>query len=175
MGLSKRRRFAVLRRDGFACRYCGSTVEDGVALHVDHVIARSRGGSDDSENLVTACSDCNLGKSDTSLDDALPPPLDIVAAKEIQRRAQAYNDWLREQERLREAAIDGVIEFWNRKIGWYLPSNCRAMVGAWVDRMAEMEIIQFIRTIFDRQPRFRGYAYRYVNAAIHSHVRERDG
>lgn len=56
-------RFAVLRRDGYRCRYCGRTSET-VELHVDHVVSVAAGGSDDMSNLATACQDCNLGKSD---------------------------------------------------------------------------------------------------------------
>jgi hypothetical protein len=52
-----------MNRDGFRCRYCGSTQADGAVLHVDHVVAVSLGGSNDIGNLVTACLDCNLGKS----------------------------------------------------------------------------------------------------------------
>jgi thioredoxin-like negative regulator of GroEL len=36
-------------------------------LHADHVIAESKGGPTTLENLVTACMDCNLGKSDKDL------------------------------------------------------------------------------------------------------------
>jgi hypothetical protein len=65
-GLSKAKRFAILERDRFRCRYCG--VEPDVAtLQVDHVMPRSHGGSDDQKNLVTACSDCNIGKLDRLL------------------------------------------------------------------------------------------------------------
>lgn len=60
--LSKRRRYAVLERDSFRCRYCGAAAESGAVLHVDHRMPVSRGGSDDFANLVTACADCNLGK-----------------------------------------------------------------------------------------------------------------
>jgi 5-methylcytosine-specific restriction endonuclease McrA len=56
-------RFSILLRDGFRCRYCGrSSSEDGVKLHVDHVVPRSAGGPSTRDNLVTACQDCNLGK-----------------------------------------------------------------------------------------------------------------
>ena len=54
-------RFAVLSRDGMKCRYCGAA---GAALHVDHVIPRSRGGQTVMENLVAACALCNAGKGD---------------------------------------------------------------------------------------------------------------
>lgn len=60
-------RFAILRRDGFQCKYCGRTPNDGAKLHVDHILAVSRGGSNNPENLVTACDSCNLGKFDALL------------------------------------------------------------------------------------------------------------
>jgi len=60
--LSQRMRFAVLFRDGFTCQYCGRKPPE-VSLHVDHRNPYSLGGEHSMENLVTACSECNLGKS----------------------------------------------------------------------------------------------------------------
>jgi rubredoxin len=62
-------RFTVFQRDGFRCRYCGVSIDDGAILHADHVIPESKGGLTTLENLVTACIDCNLGKSDRLLQD----------------------------------------------------------------------------------------------------------
>ena len=62
----KRLRFQVLQRDKFTCQYCGRKAPD-VVLHVDHVLARSNGGSNTLTNLITACADCNLGKSNLFL------------------------------------------------------------------------------------------------------------
>ena len=56
------KRFAVLERDGFKCRYCGRGAKENVVLQVDHVVPRSAGGTDDLSNLLTACSECNGGK-----------------------------------------------------------------------------------------------------------------
>lgn len=56
-------RYKVLLRDSFTCQYCGRKPPD-VVLHVDHIIPRSKGGSNSIENLSTACADCNLGKGD---------------------------------------------------------------------------------------------------------------
>lgn len=57
-------RFSVLKRDNFRCTYCGASPKDGVTLlHVDHILAKSKGGGDNLENLTTACEQCNLGKS----------------------------------------------------------------------------------------------------------------
>lgn len=51
----------VFERDGWLCAYCRAAVsmESG---HVDHVIPRSRGGSDELGNLTAACAPCNLSK-----------------------------------------------------------------------------------------------------------------
>src|SRR3954467_3894599 len=67
MPVSRRLRFEILRRDGHVCRYCGAQAPD-VALTVDHVMPTALGGSDDPDNLVTACRDCNAGKSSSSPD-----------------------------------------------------------------------------------------------------------
>ncbi|WP_391540633.1 HNH endonuclease [Lonepinella koalarum] len=56
------------KRDGFKCQYCGKSAPD-VVLHVDHINPVSKGGSDDLMNLITSCSDCNLGKKDILLTD----------------------------------------------------------------------------------------------------------
>jgi len=61
-------RFKVFMRDEFRCQYCGHSAEEGAVLEADHVIPRSKGGLDIMENLITACWDCNRGKSDKILD-----------------------------------------------------------------------------------------------------------
>lgn len=61
--IPKGARFDVMSRDGFRCRYCGRTQASGATLHVDHVKPVAAGGGNEIGNLVTACSDCNLGKS----------------------------------------------------------------------------------------------------------------
>ncbi len=52
-------RASVFERDGFACTYCGDA--DG-PLHCDHVVPVSRGGTNDIDNLATACFRCNCSK-----------------------------------------------------------------------------------------------------------------
>ncbi|MCA9175732.1 MAG: HNH endonuclease [Planctomycetales bacterium] len=53
----------LLRRDGFACQYCGSSPATS-ELTVDHVMPRSRGGESSWENCVLACRSCNRRKAD---------------------------------------------------------------------------------------------------------------
>ena len=52
-------RFNVFLRDSFTCQYCGRKFATH-DLTFDHVIPRSRGGRTTWENVVTACSGCNL-------------------------------------------------------------------------------------------------------------------
>lgn len=57
----------VFRNDGFKCVYCdfdGSSFEAWVFLVVDHFKPRSKGGSNQLENLKTACVSCNTMKGD---------------------------------------------------------------------------------------------------------------
>ena len=54
----------ILSRDDFKCVYCGGT---SGGLHLDHVLPRSQGGEDVAGNLLTACRNCNLYKSDSIL------------------------------------------------------------------------------------------------------------
>jgi len=66
-----RRRLAVWSLTGGRCLYCRRFVDfSGCgAFHVDHVIPRSAGGTDDLGNLVPACDACNAAKSALSLDE----------------------------------------------------------------------------------------------------------
>jgi 5-methylcytosine-specific restriction endonuclease McrA len=51
MAITKRLRFEILRRDDFACRYCGGKAPD-IELTVDHVTPKALGGTDEPTNNV---------------------------------------------------------------------------------------------------------------------------
>ena len=59
-------RHRIYKRDGHQCVYCGSNR----FLTIDHVIPKSRGGSNDWTNLVTCCNKCNVYKSDRTPEEA---------------------------------------------------------------------------------------------------------
>lgn len=65
--IEKSKRLAIYRRDGMACVYCGSAIEDGVTLTLDHLICRDNGGSHAHTNLVTCCHKCNSVRGDRDL------------------------------------------------------------------------------------------------------------
>lgn len=82
MSVPKRLRFEVLRRDNYACRYCGQ-VAPNVKLTIDHVVPVALGGPDEAGNLVTACEPCNTGKSSIAPDS---PLVEDVAAETLRWR-----------------------------------------------------------------------------------------
>ncbi|WP_019955167.1 HNH endonuclease [Yoonia vestfoldensis] len=56
-------RFNLFLRDEFSCQYCGAKGD----LTFDHVVPRAAGGVTSWENVVAACSSCNLRKGSKSL------------------------------------------------------------------------------------------------------------
>jgi hypothetical protein len=50
-------------RAGQRCEYCGLPEQHvPVAFHIEHIVPRQHGGSDDPDNLSYACSRCNWSK-----------------------------------------------------------------------------------------------------------------
>lgn len=118
--IRRERRLAIYLRDGLACSYCGATIEeDGALLTLDHVIPVSKGGSNCSQNLVTACQKCNSSRGDRdvadfaeavarylnrgvkvadivrSIEEKLEQPVDVKAALEIMRRRGNWQSCLK--------------------------------------------------------------------------------
>lgn len=58
-------RYIALQQSDGTCTLCGAKSSDGVQLHVDHIVPRSRNPHKqyDLNNLQVLCEDCNLGKS----------------------------------------------------------------------------------------------------------------
>ena len=56
-------RYDVLKRAKYRCELCG-VHEERAALHIDHIIPRARGGSDDISNFQSLCVTCNTNKRD---------------------------------------------------------------------------------------------------------------
>lgn len=106
--LSKRVRFDVFKRDQFKCQYCGAT-PPSVVLEVDHLHPVADGGTNQQDNLLTACFDCNRGKSATLLSD-LPQKIEAKMAVIIEKReqAKAFEKVLKRQRKDEESSINAV-------------------------------------------------------------------
>jgi hypothetical protein len=108
--LSKTLRFEVFKRDGFTCQYCGAT-PPAVVLEVDHIEAVAAGGSDDQDNLITACFDCNRGKGARDLRVA-PETLAEKAERIAEAEAQlaAFREVMEALEARKEADVWIVVD-----------------------------------------------------------------
>lgn len=58
----------LLEKWNRTCAYCGAT---NVPLEIEHIVPRSRGGSDRVSNLTLACRPCNQRKGSRSIEDFL--------------------------------------------------------------------------------------------------------
>lgn len=93
-------RSMIYKRDNHTCQYCGSKKR----LTIDHVVPKSKGGKDTWENMVVACSKCNLKKSDTLLEQTgmklfripkapfNPVSLNIIESNNIEWKKYSLNN-----------------------------------------------------------------------------------
>lgn len=63
--ISQNTRQAIFARDKFECQYCGSHDE----LTLDHIIPLTQGGTNEDDNLITACVSCNSAKGTLTLEE----------------------------------------------------------------------------------------------------------
>ena len=91
----------VFLRDRFTCQYCGKKAQD---LTLDHVIPRKQNGSHTWENVVAACSRCNLRKAGRT-------PVEAKMLLGKPPRAPDPNPYLILQNRV-------ILEAWRPYIPW---------------------------------------------------------
>lgn len=115
--ISKKLRFEVLKRDNFTCQYCGAKAPD-VILEVDHITPVSKGGTNSILNLITACKDCNRGKTNVHLSDYSAVSKQRKQAEEIQERREMielmslWQAELREEEDMEIREFDNLIDIY---------------------------------------------------------------
>ena len=51
------------------CSYCGIELDPFSDWHIDHIFPKSRGGSNELENLTPACKSCNSSKGSKTIDE----------------------------------------------------------------------------------------------------------
>jgi len=87
--IGKKLRFDVFKRDYFKCQYCGSC-PPSVVLEIDHIHPVAKGGTNNINNLVTSCFECNRGKSKNELNQipsSLAENIERMKEKEAQYKA----------------------------------------------------------------------------------------
>jgi len=74
----------LLEKFGRKCAYCGAT---DVALEIEHITAKSRGGSNRVSNLCTACHKCNQEKGNQAVQEFLKGKPEVL--KRVLAQAKA--------------------------------------------------------------------------------------
>ena len=81
----------ILIRDQYTCQYCNREFGAG-ELTLDHVVPRSRGGTNTWENLVASCLGCNNRKGDRLPSEASmtlrrpPKPFTLLTSRSLMRQ-----------------------------------------------------------------------------------------
>jgi hypothetical protein len=148
--LSKRLRFEILKRDGFRCRYCGANSSQ-VLMHVDHVVPVADGGGDDPANLVTACADCNLGKSDVPLDQSrLNPASPTQSMIDHAEQIRAYMDAVAEVEQLRVDMTVEIDQKWDRLLGAPMAGPMFKELPYWIGAIGYERVLEAVTIVAGR-------------------------
>jgi len=142
--LSKAVRFEVFKRDHFKCQYCGAVAPD-VLLHVDHISPVYEGGTDDITNLITACQNCNLGKSKTPLHKNTvleKSRLQLEILQERREQLELMMEWQRGLRDLDGRKVDELADYWSELVQPFaLNETGRATLRKMLKRFALEEII----------------------------------
>lgn len=78
----------VFHRDGHRCAYCGNAKAERYEL--DHIVPRSRGGTNRVSNLVVACRECNIIKGNQPVEHVLArKPVRLAAINRIRKKRLA--------------------------------------------------------------------------------------
>jgi CRISPR/Cas system Type II protein with McrA/HNH and RuvC-like nuclease domain len=156
-------RFEVFKRDGFKCSYCGQSPPT-VVLEVDHVDPVSRGGKNDINNYVTACFDCNRGKSNVPL-NKIPNQLsdNLGAIKEKEEQISEYRKYIAKIDRRTQRDINKIARIFTDCFDGYelQEKNKRISIKKFLSLLPWHEIIEGIYTAsgkFEDDPQ-RGWRY----------------
>lgn len=151
--ISKKRRFDIFKRDSFTCQYCGSAPPK-VILHVDHIRPVKDGGDNSTDNLITSCSLCNLGKGAASL-KAIPQSLKDKASyiKEQEAQILGYSKIIEDRKRRIDAEVWNVIGVMGQE---YLDNGIRRdwyqSTKQFIERIGYHETLEAIEIAMAKHP-----------------------
>jgi len=113
--LSKAIRFEVFKRDNFTCQYCGNKAPD-VILECDHINPVSKGGKNETLNLITSCKSCNRGKSNKLLSDRSAIDKQRNQIEELNKREEQFkmlSEWRDQVNNIFERELNFAIDALN--------------------------------------------------------------
>ena len=150
--ISKKVRFEVFKRDDFTCQYCGKKPPEAV-LHVDHIVPVAEGGSNDVLNLVTACSDCNLGKGKRLLDGEFAEQVTHDRMEEMERRKEQLEmmyEWNRDIIDIENEEIEAVNVLIKRLTGYGMGESAVATMRRHLSKFGLKNVLESTRIAFTK-------------------------
>lgn len=170
--ISKRTRFDVFKRDSFTCQYCGSH-PPAVILHVDHIVAVANGGENDSDNLVTACEPCNLGKGARPL-SLVPQSLKDKAAEieEREEQVRGYNAVLQARRDRLESEMWEVAVLFDKDAEKGFNRDYCGSIQRFIGHLGKGEVIEAADIAINRYPYSLNQSFRYFCGICWRKIRE---
>lgn len=174
--LSKKTRFEVFKRDRFTCQYCGAC-PPGVLLHVDHIKAVASGGTNEMDNLLTACEPCNAGKGARDL-KVIPETLAAKAKLVEEREAQliGYQEILEsKRERIEEEMwrVAEIVDPGSSELG--MKRDWTASIRRFNERLGVHEVMALAEVARVRYPYGGKRTFLYFCGCCWNAIRKIDG
>jgi hypothetical protein len=174
--VSKKLRFEVFKRDGFACQYCGAHPPD-VLLEIDHIISVKDGGGNDEGNLFASCFDCNRGKGARPLSSA---PKSLAEKGEEIREREVQLLGYREIMQLRADRIEA--DMWRVADALVKDASTNGMNRDWLrgiktfnDRLPLHDVLEAVETAYAKKPFSNARRFKYFCGICWKKIRETDG
>lgn len=90
------KRTKIYRRDNYKCGYCNVLGNDKT-LTLDHIIPKSLNGSNEQDNLVTCCFDCNQKKGNKTLQESGMKLLHTPKQLSLELDKLTLNNWAKQK------------------------------------------------------------------------------
>lgn len=175
--ISKKLRFLIFKRDDFTCQYCGNHPPK-VILELDHIKPISKGGDNSEDNLITACFNCNRGKSNELLEEKIPQidnKKKILKEKEDQLKE--YNNILKRKRIRIQNDIDLIQKHFSDHFETYtFTAKFRIDIEqSFLSKLACEEIIKSIKSAILKHPNDPQACLRYFCGINWKKIRQQNG
>ena len=174
----KRLKFEIFKRDGFTCQYCGAQPPEAT-LVLDHIQPISKGGDNDSMNLITACEICNQGKAAKELGKIAPrPDADLEWLEMQQELAELRRYQIAKAER--DELLNGIVKILQQTwLIYFTDKYCPAdhVLLQWLAWAEPDQIEESIKLASNRSYKLRNFEARlqYTAGILHNITGTRRG